>query len=81
MEDLKTLEGQMHKDISDYVKAMDEFETALSNRTSEWHNREIRSKKNATMRGNTMSIILTLAIALGAAIASIAVLFGGQIPF
>ena len=75
MEKLKNAESNMHQDMDNYVKIVDDFETALNKRTTAWHDRAMKARKMAGVRKQTVNLVISALIALGAIAAAAAVLF------
>ena len=75
MEKLKNAESNMHQDMDNYVKIVDDFETALNKRTATWHDRAQKALKMAGARKQTVNLVISALIALGAIAAAAAVLF------
>ncbi len=67
LENLERLEAGMMRDIDEYVHVMDEFETALGKRQSDWASRAKTARMVAAARNKTINLIVSGAIA-GAAI-------------
>lgn len=67
MDNLQKLEANMIKDVDEYVRTMDSFETALNERTTKWGDRAKVARRLAAARSKTMNLIVTLIIA-GAAV-------------
>lgn len=74
MEKLKNAESNMHQDMNNYVKIVDDFETALNKRTTVWHDRALKARKMAGARKQTVNLVISALIALGAIAAAAAVL-------
>lgn len=66
---LQEKEAQMHSEINQYAKLVDDFQNALNDRTRKWHTRELNSDKLAAARNQTIALIVTGGIAAGAIIA------------
>lgn len=67
MDNLQKLEANMIRDVEEYVRAMDSFETALNERTVKWGDRAKVARRLAAARNKTLNLIITLIIA-GAAV-------------
>ena len=67
MENLEKLESKMMRDIDEYVRTMDSFETALNERSTKWNDRAKLARKLAAARNKTVNLIVSAAIA-GAAL-------------
>lgn len=66
---LQEKEAQMHSEINQYAKLVDDFQNALNDRTRKWHTREMNSEKLAAARNQTIALIVTGGIAVGAIVA------------
>lgn len=75
MEKLKNAESNMHQDMDNYVKIVDDFETALNERTTAWHERAQKARRISGARKQAVNLVLSALIALGAIVAAAAVLF------
>jgi len=74
---LQEKEAQLHSEVNQYAKLVDDFQNALNDRTSKWHTREVNSAKLAAARNHIIILIATGAIALGAIIAFLTVVLKG----
>lgn len=70
---LQEKEAQMHSEINQYAKLVDDFQTALNDRTRKWHTRELNSDKLAAARNHTIALIVTGGIIAGAVIAFLSI--------
>ena len=66
---LQEKEAQLHSEINQYGKLVDDFQNELNNRTRKWHTRELNSEKLAAARNSTIALIITGCIGAGAIIA------------
>lgn len=66
MENLEKLEAKMVRDIDEYVRSMDSFETALNKRETEWRSRAELARKLAAARNKTLNLLISGGIAGGA---------------
>lgn len=66
MENLEKLEAKMVRDIDEYVRSMDSFETALNERRTAWHDRAKAARRLAAARNKTLNLIVSAGIAGGA---------------
>ena len=66
MENLDMLEAKMVRDVSDFVQSMDNFETALNKRSSDWNERAKLARKLAAARNKTLNLLISGGIAGGA---------------
>ena len=66
MENLDMLEAKMVRDVSDFVQSMDNFETALNKRSSDWNERAKLARKLAAARNKTLNLLVSGGIAGGA---------------
>jgi len=67
MDNLQKLEANMIRDVDEYVRTMDSFETALNERTTKWSDRAKVARRLAAARSKTLNLIVALIIA-GAAV-------------
>lgn len=66
MENLDKLEAKMVRDINEYVRSMDNFETALNKRSTDWNERANLARKLAAARNKTLNLLVSGGIAGGA---------------
>lgn len=66
MENLDRLEAKMVHDIDEFVQSMDQFETALNKRSTDWNERAKLARKLAAARNKTLNLLVSGGIAGGA---------------
>ena len=67
MDNLEKLESKMMRDIDEYVRTLDSFETALNDRNTKWNDRAKVARRLAAARNKTVNLIVSAGIA-GAAL-------------
>ena len=66
MENLENLEAKMVRDINEYVRSLDDFETALTERRTAWHERALTARRLVAARNKTLNLIISAGVAGGA---------------